>query len=118
MMGININDKCYPFTDLILAGVKTIETRRTPSLNAYIGQRVGIIKTGKGNAMLVGFVTIGVPIHYKTEEHFRRDRCYHCVPAGSKYDINSVGKWGYPLINPVKVTPQHVTTKGIVARKI
>lgn len=118
MIGININDKHQPFTDLILSGKKTIETRRAPSLNAYIGKRVGIVRTGKGKAALVGFATIGEPIHYKTEEHFRSDEAKHCVTKGSKYDIDDLGKWGYPIINPIKVKPTYVTSKGIVARKI
>ena len=118
MMGININDKYYPFTDLILSGVKTIETRVSPSLHAYIGQRVGIIRTGKDKAMLVGFMTIGEPIQYETEKHFRNDEEKHCVPKGSKYDISGLGKWGYPIINPVRIEPSHVASKGIVARKI
>ena len=118
MIGININDKYYPFTDLIFSGIKTIETRKTPSLNAYIGRRVGIIRTGKGKAMLVGFVTIGEPIHYQSEKHFRSDETKHCVTKGSQYDIDNTGKWGYPIVNPVKIKPIHIISKGIVARKI
>ena len=118
MMGININDRHYPFTEWILSGVKTIETRKTPSLSPYIGRRVGIIKTGKGKAMLVGFVTIGAPIKYESEEHFRSDEDKHCVLKGSKYDIDSQGKWGYPLLNPIRIEPKYITSKGIVARKI
>ena len=118
MMGININDKHYPFTELILDGVKTIETRKTPSLNSYIGKRVGIIRTGKGKAMLVGFMTIGEPIKYESEEQFRRDEDKHCVVKGSKYDIGIQGKWGYPISNVIHIKPQYITSKGIVTRKI
>ena len=118
MMGININDKHYPFTELILDGIKTIETRKTPSLNPYIGKRVGIIRTGKGKAMLVGVMTIGEPIRYESEEQFRGDEDKHCVVKGSKYDIDIQGKWGYPISNPVRVKPRYVTNKGIVARKL
>ncbi len=118
MMGININDKYYPFTELILSREKTIETRRTASLNAYVGKRVGIIRTGKGKAMLVGFVTIGTPVFYKTQTEFRKDDEKHHVYEGSMYDIDERGKWGYPLINPVGIIPQQVHSKGIIARKI
>lgn len=118
MVGININDKHYPFTELIFDGIKTIETRKTASLNAYVGKRVGVIRTGKGQAMLVGFVTIGGPIQYKSEEHFRRDESKHCVTKGSKYDIDNAGKFGYPIIDPVKVNPIRITSRGIIARKI
>ena len=115
MIGININDKYESFTEMIFSGEKTIETRKTPSLNPYIGQRVGIIKTGKGKAILVGFVTIGKPVHYETEESFRKDESKHRVLKGSKYDN---GKWGYPLINPLKTTKRYINSRGIIARKI
>lgn len=118
MIGININDKYYPFTELILSGKKTIETRRMPSLHPYIGKRVGIVRTGKGKATLVGFVTIGKPIYYKTEKEFRKDENKHHVYVGSKYDIDNMGKWGYPLINPVGAKPKYISSKGIVARQI
>lgn len=118
MIGININDKGYPFTELIFSGKKTIETRRKKSLHPYIGQRVGVIKTGQGKAKLVGFVTIGHPIYYKTEEEFRQDEEKHFVRKGSKYDIDENGKWGYALINPIKVQQRYINSKGIVARQI
>ena len=115
MIGININDKDCPFTELIFSGKKTIETRKTPTLNPYVGKRVGVVKTGRGKAMLVGFVTIGEPIYYKTEQEFRKDESKHCVYAGSKYDV---GKWGYPIIDPVGIEPRYIKSKGIVARQI
>jgi hypothetical protein len=118
MIGININDKNYPFTELIFSKNKTIETRKTKSLHPYIGKRVGIVRTGKGKAMLVGFATIGEPIRYDTKEEFRRDENKHCVHTGSEYDIGNDGKWGYPIIDPVRITPKHINSKGIVARQI
>lgn len=118
MVGININDKHYPFTELIFSGEKTIETRKRPTLNPYIGKRVGVVKTGIGKAMLVGFITIGKPIYYKTEQEFRKDENKHHVYAGSKYDIDDMGKWGYQIINPVRIIPKYINSKGIVARQI
>jgi hypothetical protein len=118
MIGININDQYYPFTELILSGIKTIETRKTPSLHPYIGKRVGIIRTGKGKATLVGFISIGQPIYYESESSFRKDESKHYVLKGSKYDIDDSGKWGYPIVNPVKTKPRYIYSKGIVARQI
>ena len=63
-MGININDSEAPYTEMILDGDKTIETRRTNSLDPYVGEEVGIIRTGKGPATLVGFMDIGKPTQY------------------------------------------------------
>jgi hypothetical protein len=118
MMGINISDKDYPFTEWIFSGKKTIETRKSASLHPYIGERVGVIRTGKGKATLVGFVTIGEPIYYQTEMEFRQDECRHCVLAGSQYDIDDTGKYGYPLIDPVETQHRHINSRGIVSRQI
>lgn len=118
MMGININDKLYPFTEWILNGMKTVETRRTDSLRPYVGQRIGIVRTGKGKATLVGYATITEVVRYETVESFRADEGRHLVEAGSKFDCDSKGKFGYVLSDVVKVEPTVVTTKGIVARRI
>jgi len=116
MMGININDKWQPFTDQILAGVKSVETRRTNSLRPYIGCRVGIVRTGMGAAHLVGWATIGEPVIYSTARQFAADRRRHRVAAGSRFDG---GRYGYPLTDVVALAePQPVTSRGIVARRI
>jgi hypothetical protein len=118
MMGININDKAQPFTDQILSGEKTIETRRKNSLRPYVGKRVGIVRTGRGPAMLVGFATIGSPIVYENRKQFAADFDRHRVKAGSPHDCGRSGKLGYPLID-VETTPHRpVKSLGIVARKI
>ncbi len=96
-MGVNVNDRCHPFTVDILSGRKTVETRATDSLRPYVGRRVGIVRTGVGRAVLVGFATIGEPIRYGTPESFRADYGRHRVPAGSVFDCGSGGRFGYPL---------------------
>ncbi len=119
MKGININDKYTPFTELILLGLKLIETRNRNTLKSLVGQRVGIIRTGKGKAMLVGYVTIAAVIKYETEADFRADYPLHWVDKGSKYDIKKGGvKYGYVLTNPQRCEPTPVTSKGIVIRNI
>ena len=118
MKAININDTETPFTDLILSGIKTVETRDTRSLKSLVGQRVGIISTHKKRkALLVGYVDIVDEIKYNNEEKFRQDCIRHHVLAGSKYDIKNI-KYGYVLENPQKCTPTMVTAKGIVIRNI
>lgn len=118
-MGINVNDSDNPWSDLILNGIKTIETRNTNSLRSYIGKRVGIIQAGKGKAKLVGFVTVGNPIVYNTVEEFRKDESKHCVKCNSVYDFPQGGKkYGYPMINPERISPIEVDSKGYVARFI
>jgi hypothetical protein len=118
-IGININDAAQNFTEQILSGEKTIETRATDSLRPYVGRRVGIVRTGVGPAELVGYATIGEPVVYNSTEEFRADQEKHLVEAGSEFDIQEGGvKYGYPLTDVESVTPTPVTSQGIVARKI
>ena len=113
-MGININDSEYPWTDYIMSGKKTIETRNTPTLRPYIGKRVGIIQTGKGKAKLIGYMTIEKEIEYD-KESWAKDKSKHLVDSelgdGEK-------KYGYVIGKVEKITPQEINSKGIVARKI
>lgn len=118
MKAFNINDKYFPFTECILDGLKDIETRQKNTLKSLVGKRVGIIRTGKGKAMLVGHVTIIGVIQYETEAEFRKDENRHLVEPGSRYDITGKGKYGYILSNPERCEPVAVTTKGIVIRNI
>lgn len=117
MKGININDKDHPFTEWILSGRKTIETRETDSLHSVIGQRVGIIRTGRGKAILVGYADITGTVIYNGTEAFRADYSKHRVAAGSKYDIKTQ-KIGYILENVTACEPIPVTARGIVIRNI
>jgi hypothetical protein len=116
--GVNINDKVQPFTDQILSGEKTIETRRTNSLRPYVGKRVGIIRTGKGKAMLVGFAVIGEPIFYGTKAAFSADFKRHLVGDKSKFRFKRGGKFGYPLTLVTRCVPVPVKSRGIIARKL
>lgn len=115
--GININDSSQPFTEQILSGDKTIETRDTPSLRSYVGKRIGIVRTGKGKAQLVGYATISEEKVYNSSEEFRADDDKHLVDEGSQYDIKDK-KYGYVLADVESVTPVDVDSKGIVSRKI
>lgn len=115
--GININCKHQDFIKQILEGKKTIETRNTPSLRSYVGERIGLIKTGCGKASLCGYATITKEIHYKNEEEFRHDENKHLVSKGSVYDIVTE-KYGYVLSDVVPVKPSEVKTKGIIARRL
>jgi len=117
MKGININDKTQDFTGQILRKEKVIETRNSPSLKPYVGKRVGIVRTGKGDATLVGYATIGEPVVYHSLSQFREDFSRHRVQKGSKFDFKCQ-KYGYPLTN-VEATPNRkILSKGIVAREI
>ena len=117
-IGININDKQQAFTEQILGGLKTIETRNKNSLKPYIGRRVGIVRTGKGMATLVGFVTIGEPVFYADKIQFDADHHRHLVAKDSPYYITSGGKWGYPLQDVMRCEEKELPSRGIIARAI
>ena len=120
LMGININDKCQDFTGQILRGEKTIETRKTRSLDPYIGERIGLIRTGipKQKATLVGYATVGEPVVYDSVAKFRQDQSKHLVSPGSAFDIKDGLKYGYPLMQVEAVEPRQVESRGIVARRL
>lgn len=118
LMGININCRQQDYTGQILRGEKLIETRRTQSLRPYVGQRVGIVRTGLGQATLVGYATVGEPIWYGTVEQFRGDEGRHMVAAGSVHDWAPGGKFGFPLLDVEPCGPRVLTSRGIVARKL
>jgi len=95
-MGIHINNgkgaTAQDFTGQIIRGEKTIETKFKPTLNQYIGQRVGIIKTGTSKetpakSYLVGSAIIGKPVVYHNEEEFDKDYDKHLVGKNSKHYI-------------------------------
>jgi len=117
-IGININDSNASWTEYILSGRKTIETRNKPTLDCYIGKRVGIIRTGLGKAMLVGFVDIVGKKEYNSLGEFRKDEHLHLVQVGSEFDFKEK-KIGYLLENPERLSnPVPVESRGIVSRKI
>ena len=116
-IGININDSTQPFTEQILTGEKTIETRNSDSLRPYVGRRVGIVRTGLGQAQLVGYATVGEPKVYTSEEEFRADEAAHRVAAGSAFDFKG-RKYGYPMLDVERVDPRPLASRGIIARSL
>jgi hypothetical protein len=106
------------YAELLISGDKKFETRNSPSLNSYVGQRVGIAKTGDGEAKAIGSVEIGEPIEVD-EKTFRELQDQHLVPEGSEFDIAPGGKkYLYPVSNPERFDSPKSVGKGIVSRKI
>ena len=111
--GVYINDSTQAFTEQILNGEKTIETReqpknrKYPELHKFIGERVGIVRSGKGKTILVGFATISDEVVYNTEAEFRADEDKHLVKRGSPYDIKEK-KYGYVLSDVERVNPWEI----------
>lgn len=109
-IGISINDGCgVKFTDLILSGKKTIETRNKRTLDPFIGEWVGLIRTGVGKATLVGYVKFGEPISYNSE-NFNDDYDKHYVKNSDEEFFNNGNKFGYPIIDVKRIEPRQLDT--------
>lgn len=118
-IGFNVNDSEMPWTEMILQGKKTIETRDSDSLRPHVGERVGIVSTGTGPAALVGYCTLGEPKVYRTNEEFRADNDAHQIPGGPQWDLQpGAVKFGYPLSDVEACEPKRVEGQGRVFRRI
>jgi hypothetical protein len=119
-LGINIavDRNGTDYADLIIKGTKKFESRETPSLKPYVGKRVGIVRTGAGPAEVIGTVEIGKPIEVN-ENEFAKLRDQHLVSEDSSFNIKKgQTKFLYPMIDPVAMNAQKVTSRGIVARTL
>lgn len=116
--GFNINDKEQAFTEMILAGLKTEETRKSHSLDSLIGKTVAIVRTGRGKAVIVGTCTIDGFTEYRNEEDWSAAYNRHRVERGSKYDFTGF-KVGYILRDVERLAePVPCKSRGIVIRNI
>ena len=88
-------------------------------MRPWVGQRVGIVRTGRGKAHLVGYAVIGEPI-VMDHAAFREAEDQHLVPSGSAFDAQAGEvKYCYPLRDAERLNaPEPVTTRGIIARKL
>lgn len=118
----NINDKTLPFTEQILCGTKTEETRACHSLDSLIGMTVAIVRTGKGKAKIVGTCKIAGSVEYHSEHDFDQAYDRHRVAHGSKFDFAHAKKGfkvGYLLEDVQRLeTPVDCPSRGIVIRNI
>jgi hypothetical protein len=120
-IGVNVRSKTQDFADQIINGEKTIETRNSNSLKSYIGKKIGIVKTGRGRALLIGYATIGEPKIYNNEEEFDADYDKHLVSPDDKdfYIKKGKIKYGYPITNVELLDdPKEIHSRGIISRKI
>lgn len=120
MLGINVRvDNDIDYAALIVNGLKHYESRNSDSLKAYVGKRVGIVRTGKGKAACIGSAVIGAPI-VVNDKQFRMLEHKHLVPENSAYDIAAGGgvKYLYPIIKPQKFSVHLPVKHGIVSRKV
>ena len=111
MPGIYINCSILPFITWILAGRKRYETRTRNMLRALVGQRVALIETGNGPAMVRGYATICAPEYVPYDHVQARQRA---KILGTPYDIPEGGrKVFYYLTDIKKCTPYPVPADRI-----
>lgn len=118
-IGINVRNTEIPYADLIVDGIKTIETRDKPSLHSYIGKRIAIVRTGEGKAVAIGEATIFGWSFIRDEWSFRSLARFHRVPKGTRFDIvDGQGKYLYHLRDAVRYNEPRPVGYGIVSRKV
>ena len=106
MSGIFVNENGrIHYAQLIVDGVKTIETRNRNMLKCLVGKRVAIVRTKRGKLpMVVGYVTIQFSM-FCPIDMYENYRDQTLVPVGSAYDVHGKGKWFYFLDNAEKCDP-------------
>ena len=69
--------------------------------------------------MVIGEVTIGKPVFYRTKAQFEKDFEKHLVPSDSGFGFSDGGKYGYPMIDAEKYDKPYKApkNKGIVFTK-
>ncbi len=95
-MFVNENG-CVPYARAIANRIKPVETRNKNMLSALVGERVGIVRTGRGKSpAVVGFCTIYRATH-ETQKTMNSEymRNLTLIPEGSRYDSGKNGKWCY-----------------------
>lgn len=96
--GINIQ---YPISQLIIKGIKTIETRTYPIPAKYLNQEMALIETpgkeGKFKARVIAIIKFTQCFQYSTKKEFYSDSGKHCVTKNSKWSWREGEKWGWPV---------------------
>lgn len=123
--GININ---WPWSQLILSGSKTIETRHYPLPLHYIGVPLAIIETpgpkGKPQGIktsIVGVVTFSRCFKYENQKHWKKDLGEHLVQSSDddyRY-IEGKDKYGWVVSSVIKFENKRPAPKvrGIIFAK-
>ena len=109
--GINIQ---WPWSELILSGEKSIETRKYRIPEKYIQVPMALIETpgpkgkkeaGIKKARIIGIVTFGDSFKYNSKSQWKSDYRLHRVPTNDpQYKFsNSTAKWGWPILKVTKL---------------
>ena len=99
MRGLNVRGD---FASLIVSGDKPVETRRYKPPEDWLGDRIGIIKTGSGKAMVIGSAILRGWFLYRDIDQWCQERSVHHVPADSVFDWDGTGdRYGWRFEDPV-----------------
>ena len=116
--GINIQ---WPWSDLLISGAKTVETRTYPIPKKYMGIEIAVIETpgklggkqaGIKRARIIGTIVFGNCIEYENQRQWDADRTRHCVSQDNKdyawnntkrkygWEVQTVRKFERPMDAP------------------
>lgn len=122
--GINIQ---WPWSQLLLNGDKTVETRTYPIPPKYIGVELAIIETpgpngkkefGIQKARIIGTIVFSKSFKYKNREAWERDFKNHRVTSSDLlYGYSEKKeKWGWPVkkVQSLKSYRQAPKSRGII----
>lgn len=113
MYGIFIRiDSGVMYAVEIATGRKLYETRTRNMLSKCIGQRVALIQTGKGRPQIVGYADI-TGVEFQTAAWMAANRNLTRIPAGSKFDSDSRGKYCYKMENAVQCAPYELPETAV-----
>jgi hypothetical protein len=124
--GINIQ---YPWSQKLLNGEKTIETRSYPLPEKYRNVPLAIIETpgpfgkhqGIAKARIIGTIVFSNCFKYESFEAWQNDQERHLVSTNDKnYAFNCTKeKWGWEVesVRPASVFSQPPSTRGIIYAK-
>lgn len=107
--------KATPYAEEIAAGLKPLETRTRDTLGQVVGNRVLIIRTGRGRSAVVGSVTVTGKAWYTAAE-LDNLRSMTRIPAGSAYDCKGIGKWAYSCADPVSFAAVPLASLNVLRR--
>lgn len=116
--GINIQ---YPWSQLLLSGKKTVETRFYPIPKKYTNVPLALIETpgksGNFQARVVGIIRFERCYKYESERAFRSDESRHLLKNGADFDWETgKEKWAWCVLE-VKSLPTAIPApkrRGII----
>ena len=128
MTGINIQT---PWSELLINGIKSVETRSYPLPEKYAGEELALIETpgryGRFKARIIGTITFSHSFKYPDQKAWQDDYNRHCVAVDDpiynwkddkpKYGwvVSKVTKFDKPL--DIRKRKGIIFTSGIKLKK-